>query len=381
MRVLFSSTRGAGHFLPLVPVIDACRRRGHEVMVTGPRPLADTVADAGYDFWEFDLPPQDELDEIWARVPTLPLEEQNEIVVGQIFGRLDTTAAFPRVSDACEEFRPDLIVREMSEFGSALAAERHGIPCVRVGFGLGFMEALSLGIAGGPLDTVRESFGLAADPGAERLRRSPFLTVFPESLEDPAEREQPDTRRFSDPAWDEPAAELPDWWPGDDGPLVYVTFGSVAGGFEMMRQLYAGAIEAIGALPVRMLLTVGRELDPADLGEPPGNVRVERWVHQAEVLARAAVVVCHGGSGSTLGALAAGLPLVVVPLFADQPYNAARVQAVGAGTVVQPPAPPAIAEAVLRVLEGGPYRAAAEAIAAELRSQPPVDEIVVGLET
>ena len=75
---------------------------------------------------------------------------------------------------------------------------------------------------------------------------------------------------------------------------------------------------------------MGREVDPTEL-EAPSHIRIEQWVPQADVLARAAAVVCHGGAGSTLGALAAGLPLVVVPLFADQPLNASRVAAAGRG--------------------------------------------------
>lgn len=380
MRVLFSSTRGAGHFLPLVPVAEACRRRGHEVLAAGSRYLAATVADAGYEFWEFDAPPEDELEEIWARVPSLPWEEQNATVVGEIFGRLNSTAALSGLRAACEEWAPDVVVREPNEYGSALAAELHGIPHARVAVSLGAMEARGLRVVADRLAELRESVGLDPQTGVEALRRSPIFSSFPRSFEDPADPEQPDTRRFRDPAWDEPAAELPDWWPGSDAPLVYMTFGSVAGGEEMARAIFGGAIEAAAGLPVRVLLTVGRAVDTATL-EAPEHVHVEQWVPQADVLAHAAAVVCHGGSGSTLGALAAGLPLVVVPLFADQPVNAARVEAVGAGAVVQPPAPPAIAEALSEVLEDDSYRAAAERIAAELREHPPADHVAQALET
>ena len=380
MRVLCASTRGAGHFYPLVPIAEACRRRGHEVLVAGPPPLASMVKGAGYPFWEFADPPEDELEEVWSRVPTLPSwEEQNATVVGEIFCRLDTPAALPRLREACEEWRPDVIVRDPNEYGSALAGELHGIPHARVAIGLGAMEETGLRMVAARLGEIRESVGLDPQTGIETLRRSPIFTAFPSSLEDPSEPDQPDTRRFRDPAWDDPAAELPDWWPGNDAPLVYVTFGSVAGGQEMAAALFGGVIQAVADLPVRVLLTVGREVDPVGLDAPP-NVRIEQWVPQADVLARATAVVCHGGSGSTLGALAAGLPLVVVPLFADQPLNAARVAAVGAGLVVQPPAPPAIREAVLRALEDEPYRMAAEAVAAELRSQPPADAVVEVLE-
>ncbi len=363
MRVLFASTRGAGHFNPLVPFASAFLRARHEVLVAGPPTLAEAVRGAGFEFWQFDAPPEDELDEVWSQVRTLPPEEANEVVVGQIFGRLNTTAALPRLREACEQWRPDAVLRDPNEYGSALAAEPHSIPHARVAIGLGSVEELGLGIVDGFLD-------------ADMLRRTPYLSVFPASLD---EGEQPDTHRFHDPAWDEPAFELPDWWGGTESPLVYVTFGSVAGSFPEAVPVYRQALEAVAELPVRVLSTVGRELDLETLGDAPGNVHVERWVPQQDVLGHADAVVCHGGSGSTLGALAAGLPIVVVPLFADQPENARRVAEVGAGLGVTPEAG-SIREAVLEVLDKPRFREAAQALAAEMRAQPAVDDAVPLLE-
>lgn len=149
-----------------------------------------------------------------------------------------------------------------------------------------------------------------------------------------------------------------------------MTFGSVAGAMEMAAGAYQAALEAVGDLPVRVLLTVGHgaNLDAFAGGSP--NVRVEHWVSQHDVLARAAAVVCHGGSGSTLGALAAGLPIVVVPLFADQPNNAKRV-----GVIVAPE-PHAIRDGLSQVLANESYRAAVESLAAEMRSNPAIDTAV-----
>jgi MGT family glycosyltransferase len=165
-----------------------------------------------------------------------------------------------------------------------------------------------------------------------------------------------------------------------------VTFGSVAGGFAQALPVYEAALRAAAELPVRVLLTVGRELDLDALPEGPDNVRVERWVPQQDVLGHAAAAVVHGGSGSTLGALAAGLPLVVVPLFADQPENARRVAEVGAGLAVAPNRDNAEAtSAPLRgaleaVLADPSYRERSRALADELRAEPPVGEAVPLLE-
>ena len=75
MRVLFASTRGTGHFNPLVPLLEAAVRGGHEVMVAGPPPLAETVERAGYPFWEGAEPPEDELGPLWGRVPMVSPDE------------------------------------------------------------------------------------------------------------------------------------------------------------------------------------------------------------------------------------------------------------------------------------------------------------------
>jgi UDP:flavonoid glycosyltransferase YjiC (YdhE family) len=384
VRALFSSTRGAGHFNPLVPFARACERAGHEVMVAGPPVLAGPAADAGFRFSQFDPPPEDELDAVWSRVPELPPEEANEVVVGQIFGRLNTTAALPGLRAAVEEWRPDVLVRDPNEYGSALAAELHGIPQARVAIGLASVEELGIGLAAGPVDAIRRAEGLPSDPAGDLLRASPYLSVFPRTLDEGA---QPDTHRFHDPAWDAEAGELPDWWPGrEDEPLVYVTFGSVAGSFPQALPVYGVALRAVADLPVRVLLTVGRELDVEALPPAPENVHVERWVPQQDVLGHASAAVVHGGSGSTLGAIAAGLPLVVVPLFADQPENARRVAEVGAGVAVEPAredpeatvAP--LREAVQRVLAEPSYGERARAPADELRAEPAVDEAVPLLE-
>src|SRR5829696_5284051 len=128
VRVLFASTAGAGHFHPLKPFVEACLRQGDDVLVAGPPALADSVAGAGYAYWRFDEPPPDELGEVWSRVATVSADEANVIVIRDVFGRLDATAGLPRLRQGCEEWRPDIVVRETAEYGSAIAAELSGIP-------------------------------------------------------------------------------------------------------------------------------------------------------------------------------------------------------------------------------------------------------------
>jgi MGT family glycosyltransferase len=170
---------------------------------------------------------------------------------------------------------------------------------------------------------------------------------------------------------DAPVRPLPDWWNGTDWPPVYLTFGSVAPTMDFFPGLYRDALDALSLLPVRVLVTVGRERDPAELGTVASNVHVARWVPQADVAPHADVIVCHGGSGTVRAALCSGVPTVVVPLFADQLYNARRVEELGAGIALD--GVRGLGEAVRRILGDRSYRAAAQRIAAAAQALPTVD--------
>ena len=144
-------------------------------------------------------------------------------------------------------------------------------------------------------------------------------------------------------------------------------------------------------LPARVLLTVGRAGDPARLDPIPQSVHVERWVPQAQILAACDAVVCHGGSGTTYGALRAGVPLVVCPLFADNARNGEAVERSGAGLVVSSPSehqaspapspsPTILRAAIERVLAEASFTIAARAIRDEMAAYPRADELVASLD-
>ena len=174
----------------------------------------------------------------------------------------------------------------------------------------------------------------------------------------------PDTLRFREPTRATPAAPLPDFWPGDERPLAYVTFGSVAPDAAVLRALIDGVLERACSGSVRgCCFTVGDATDLASLAAPPAQ-RARRALGPAGGRRSRTRRRCvsHGGFGSTLGAVCAGVPMVVIPLFADQPANAPRVAALGAGVVLEGgPAlaagsPPEIVAAVRRLLSDAPSR-------------------------
>ena len=381
MRVLLSTRMGAGHFGPLIPFAHALLRHNDDVLVVAPRSAAAMVADAGLDHHAIPDPPDEGRLEIFARARTLPDQEANALVAGEVFIRRDTPAAYPHLLRAIEGWRPDVVLHDISDFAAGLAAEATGVPVVNVAITLGVhMRSLGETIAAA-LDEVRARIGLAPDPGLERLSSTPSFTLLPERLEDPATAAVTKPLRFRVPAPREPRP-LPDWWGGDDRPLVYLTFGSVAPTMDYFPGLYREAIDALSMLPVRVLVTVGRDRDPAELGATAPNVHAARWVPQVDVMPHAAAIVCHGGSGTVNMALAAGVPIVVVPLFADQPYNARRVEAVGAGLAPEPTDLARLADAVDAVLADRSYRESAAIIARETTALPTVDtatEVLRGL--
>ena len=164
--------------------------------------------------------------------------------------------------------------------------------------------------------------------------------------------------------------------PAGAEPLVLV---ALSADFQDQADVLRRVVAGLGELGVRGLVTTGPAVDPADIEAPP-NVSVVRSAPHSVVLEHAAAVVTHAGHGTLIKALAAGVPVVALPMGRDQLDNAARLEVAHAGIRVKPGARPArIAAAVRSVLETPGYaagaRRVADAIADELRSDRAVAEI------
>jgi UDP:flavonoid glycosyltransferase YjiC (YdhE family) len=369
MRILISTRRGAGHFGPLIPFAKAFLRNNDDLVVVAAQSAAAMVAAAGLDHIAYPDPPDAERDAVFAAARSLSFDDANERVLGEVFVRIDTRHAYPHVLTAMRTWRPDAVLYDISEFAAPLAAETLGIPAVCVGITAGSNFAGLGPTMARELDRLRADLGLRPDPDLDMLNCAPYFTLTPAELEDPADPSPAQAMRFREE--DDGARPLPDWWDGSDWPLVYVTFGSVAPTMDFFPGLYRDALDALALLPVRVLVTVGRDRDPRELGPVAANVHIARWVPQADVMPHAAAMVCHGGSGTIRTALTSSVPTVVVPLFADQPYNADRVADLGAGISLK--GTDGLADAVRRLLVDPSYREAAQRIAEASARLPTVD--------
>jgi MGT family glycosyltransferase len=155
-----------------------------------------------------------------------------------------------------------------------------------------------------------------------------------------------------------------------------VTLGSVFN--TQSGDLFERLLDGLAELPAQVVVTVGRTIDPASFGPQPEHIRVERFIPQETLLPTCDVVVSHGGSGSVMGALAHGVPAVLLPLGADQSHNAERSVELGTARSLDAATatPHELRDAVADVLVDGSYRANAQRIQAEIDALPDPEQTV-----
>lgn len=379
MRILFSSTRGSGHVQPLLPYARALVARNHEVVIAAPAEVGESLRDAGLAHAPFDHPGDEALAPIWARLRGVSEQEAITIAGSEIFAGVNARVALPKLQATVRDFRPQLIVRDSVEYAALIAADVAGVPHARVAVhSVSFEETLPA-LAEAPLDALRAQSGLTFDRGAS-LRNEAVFSSFPAALDvvpGNSLQRSPFRARTVDEV---PSSAAPAWTSADDArPLVYITFGTIAPTMAEFRPIYRCVLDAVADLPVRAVLTTGQSLAAETLGAIPANVHVAAWIPQRDLLPHTAAVLCHGGSGTLLGALAAGLPMVVVPFGADQPHNGRLVATAGAGLTLRNPDASAVRAALRRVLENPELRQNAERLAAQIAAMPGLDRAVDAL--
>ena len=141
-------------------------------------------------------------------------------------------------------------------------------------------------------------------------------------------------------------------------PLLYVSFGTVV---NRDWALYEAVAEATADLDVQTVISLGREEEQGPLPSLPGDTLVVNFAPQIEILERAALLITHAGMNSTLESLAAGVPMVALPVVNDQPGVAARIEWTGTGVRIPPDErdPVHLRQAIKTVLGDGSFCAAA----------------------
>ncbi|HUN79013.1 MAG TPA: nucleotide disphospho-sugar-binding domain-containing protein [Solirubrobacteraceae bacterium] len=358
MRILLYTSPARGHLYPAMPIASELAARGHDTRVQTLAAEIDHVRAAG-----LDAAPIDPAIEAHAIVDWKQrLAPLAALSVLRTFARRSELEA-PDLTRAIERDAPDVLLIDVNCWGAATAAEASGLPWAVYSpylLPLRSREAppFGLGLAprSGPLGRARDvalgavlsaSFDRTAMPTINRLRTQLGLAPLPsyeaqlgrphallaltaEGFEYPR-REWPTNVRFVGPMEWSPPQPAPPWLREMTDPLVLVTCSTER---QRDKRLLHVALEALPPVGMAVLGTAAAH-DPGEFAPPPGS-RVERFVPHDHVLAGAACVVCHGGMGIVQKALAAEVPLVVVPFGRDQLDVACRVEEAQAGAQLSP---------------------------------------------
>jgi MGT family glycosyltransferase len=340
-RYLAYTSPARGHLYPIAGTLVELARRGHDVHV---RTLASEVGAlraAGIS-----------AEPVAPAIEALPLDDwrwatSEEALAGgyDTFGRR-AAHEVPDVRAAIAAVTPDALLIDATTAGAAAVAESSGLPWAQW---FPFFQHFQLGpeppaaltripftIAPPGMDLLeapRRALGLPPLAGPEDAYRAPLHLYFTAEPFESPDLDRPASFRLVGAGLWEPPAEPPAWLGDLDDPVVLVTASSE---YQRDDALIATALEALRDEDVRVVAsTVAHDAAAFDV---PAGARVAPWLPHGPLVARAACVVCHGGMGITQRALAAGVPVCVVPFGRDQGEVARRVEATGAGTVVPPQA-------------------------------------------
>jgi UDP-N-acetylglucosamine:LPS N-acetylglucosamine transferase len=371
MRILFSTNPAVGHLFPLLPLARVFARRGDDVAVLTSAGMAGLLAPEPVTHLAAGPMPDVLFDEVARRTGTDPAGNPTPAGVGEFFGGVRLDLGADEALERAIPWAPDLVVGEMVDVVAPLVASTAGTPLATLAFGPPLPAPLLDGIVATTVPRF-EARGLKAPAalpaGRWLLDTSPpaiGTTVPSTGAARLSLRPEPHRAASGSPARDGAG-------PASGGrPRVLVTFGSFFGDAELLETVVAGMVEGPDGLDADIAVTAGLAPAPESFLASSG-ARVVPFAPLADLLNGVDAVVTHGGAGTTLGALARGIPLVVLPQGADQPVQAAAVERAGAGIALAPGRPDAarLRQAVRDVLTEPRYARAAWAVRDEIAAMP-----------
>lgn len=356
-RVLVYTTPGPGNIYPVVPTLLELAARGHELRVLTRDTEAERLRSLGLEAAAIDPRVQQiEIDDYLGRSQIDASMRLLRAIAAR--GKIEVET----VTAAIGEIRPDVLLIDANAQGAGYAAEASGLPWAQYcpfppairsvdapPYGLGLRPAR--GLAGQardrllnwfserllasqlrPLNELRAGLGLPPlEAFDEQFRRSDRFILFTAEPYEYPRSDWPENVRLVGPGIWGPPDEAPEWLAAETRPIVLVTASTER---QADDKLIAISLEALASEPLAVVATTAAH-DPARF-RPPSNARVERFLSHGPIIERAACVISHGGQGTTQKALAAGVPVCVVPFCRDQFEVARRVEVADAGVRLVP---------------------------------------------
>jgi hypothetical protein len=380
MRILFTAIPTHSHIAPMLPLVDSAVRAGHEVtFVTGAEgvPLVHRdgveVVELGHSWADSSRWYAELLAETAPALRT-PDEALLHYVLNVFTGFLATGMAVGLVPFVAER-RPDVVISTMSEIAGRAAAVLAGVPHVVHGFGPQQSAAMVPPLTE-RITRLQSAYGIPVEV-SRRWDQDVYLDIWPALLDDGGDGMFADVVpiRSAVVAPALPADPVLDGLPY--AATVYVTLGTMFNATPAGARALERLASVFDDLPVNAVITVGRDGDVARFDRSRPNVRVRHFVPQDALLPYVDGVLSHGGSGTSLGALAHGVPHVMMPVATDQHRIASRVVAAGAGIVLDQDATVAAIRAAVRVmLEDPRFLEGARRAAPVVRAVPDADQVL-----
>lgn len=383
MKALFTTNPGTGHLHALVPVIRALQAAGHEVALATSRTMCRYAEQLGIPAFPAGLDwHESEMAAAFPEIETMTPEERRYWFLTDLFADITPHKMGPDLLSICYSWQPDVLVRNDFEFSTPVIAERLGLPCATVSMEMFLPTGMWEMLIGDQLAYLRSVFGLPPYPAADMLYRHLYLCSAPPSYHFPEFSLPSHTHFFRYFGFDQAGAEgLPAWAAAlPNRPTIYASLGTVHHDRTILETILAG----LGGREVNLIVTVGRNHNPAAFGPQPDNVYIERYIPQTLLFPLCDLVIASGSYNTLTSALAHGLPLLVIPITDTQPLHAKRCAALGVGRVLKQPgqfdeelqtisqtlSPQTVADTVQEMLADPCYRQRAEQIRQQILSLP-----------
>jgi UDP:flavonoid glycosyltransferase YjiC (YdhE family) len=378
MRVLFATWAAYGHVFPVIPFADAVRSQGHAVLFATGADFGPILVRAGIPHVAVGSPlnctrtfahgTRIEGDNLSA--------EQSRWLVGRVFGSDITREIYAELGPVIRDFSPDLVVYDVYNVGAGLSARTAGVPALCHGVG-----RVPAGRLTEVIDYhVRAFAGEVGVPVPDDFMLTLgnlSLDIFPPSLQRPEFLAAGNRVELRPVAYAE-SGELPALpAKARGGQLAYATLGTVFGAPDLLRAV----IEGLASSGLHVLVATGPTVGVDELGPLPDAVTVQRWVPQARLWPHVDLAVHAGGSGTVLGALAAGVRQIILPQGWDQLTNARVLERAGVARQLlrDQISAAAVADLVKQVLTDESFPERAQAVKAEIERMPAPAELATRL--